>query len=235
MSGGAPVPPELIHRANEVLPGCLTFRVYGSTEAPTVTLGIREPRRGRSRRDHRWAHRQSRRAHLRSRTPARPLHGEADGEICTRGPEMMLGYTDWKQTLESFDADGYFHTGDLGPSRSNGDFLTRQRPQEGSDHPRRREHQPEGDRGRAAHASRHQRGGDRRHAARAIGGDRVRVRDRATRAAVSTCRRSPTSLSRKPGWRARSFPSAWSWSRTCRVRRRARCRRTCCGSGLPRC
>jgi non-ribosomal peptide synthetase component E (peptide arylation enzyme) len=27
---------------------------------------------------------------------------------------MMLGYTDWKQTLESFDQDGYFHTGDLG-------------------------------------------------------------------------------------------------------------------------
>ena len=35
---------------------------------------------------------------------------------------MMLGYTDWQQTLESFDADGYFHTGDLG-HRVNGEFI----------------------------------------------------------------------------------------------------------------
>ena len=122
MSGGAPVPPELIYRANKVLSSCLAFRVYGSTEAPTVTLGIR------SRGD----------ADLGATTDGRivnhdvricdPANGEvlsgsADGEICTRGPEMMLGYTDWKQTLESFDADGYFHTGDLG-RRVNGDFIT---------------------------------------------------------------------------------------------------------------
>ena len=122
MSGGAPVPPELIYRANKVLSGCLTFRVYGSTEAPTVTLGIR------SRAD----------ADLGATTDGRivnhdvricdpatgeVLSGSADGEICTRGPEMMLGYTDWGQTLESFDADGYFHTGDLG-HRVNGDFIT---------------------------------------------------------------------------------------------------------------
>ena len=122
MSGGAPVPPELIYRANKVLSSCLAFRVYGSTEAPTVTLGIR------SRGD----------ADLGATTDGRivnhdvricdpatgeVLSGSADGEICTRGPEMMLGYTDWKQTLESFDADGYFHTGDLG-RRVNGDFIT---------------------------------------------------------------------------------------------------------------
>jgi acyl-CoA synthetase (AMP-forming)/AMP-acid ligase II len=41
MSGGAPVPPEVIYRANRVFKNCLAFRVYGSTEAPTVTLGIR--------------------------------------------------------------------------------------------------------------------------------------------------------------------------------------------------
>ena len=122
MSGGAPVPPELIYRASKVLSGCLTFRVYGSTEAPTVTLGIR------SRAD----------ADLGATTDGRIVNhdvricdpatgevvsGNADGEICTRGPEMMLGYTDWRQTLESFDADGYFHTGDLG-HRVNDDFIT---------------------------------------------------------------------------------------------------------------
>jgi acyl-CoA synthetase (AMP-forming)/AMP-acid ligase II len=39
---------------------------------------------------------------------------QGEGEICSRGPELMLGYTAWDQTREAFDADGYFHTGDLG-------------------------------------------------------------------------------------------------------------------------
>jgi acyl-CoA synthetase (AMP-forming)/AMP-acid ligase II len=112
MSGGAPVPPEAIYRANQALPGCMTFRVYGSTEAPTVTLGIR------SRAD----------ADLGATTDGKVVNHEvrladpqtgavvhgAEGEICTRGPEMMLGYTHWSHTQEAFDADGYFHTGDLG-------------------------------------------------------------------------------------------------------------------------
>jgi acyl-CoA synthetase (AMP-forming)/AMP-acid ligase II len=112
MSGGAPVPPELIYRANQVLPDCLSFRVYGSTEAPTITLGIG------SRGD----------AELGATTDGKivnhqvrltdPQTGETvrsgEGEICSRGPELMLGYTTWDQTREAFDADGYFHTGDLG-------------------------------------------------------------------------------------------------------------------------
>jgi acyl-CoA synthetase (AMP-forming)/AMP-acid ligase II len=112
MSGGAPVPPEAIYRANQALPGCMTFRVYGSTEAPTVTLGIR------SRAD----------ADLGATTDGKVVNHEvrladpqtgavvhgAEGEICTRGAEMMVGYTHWSHTQEAFDADGYFHTGDLG-------------------------------------------------------------------------------------------------------------------------
>ena len=112
MSGGAPVPPEVIYRANRALPGCMAFRVYGSTEAPTVTLGIR------SRAD----------AELGATTDGKIVNHEVrlvdvhtgaevssgEGEICSRGPELMLGYTAWDQTLEAFDADGFFHTGDLG-------------------------------------------------------------------------------------------------------------------------
>ncbi len=120
MSGGAPVPPEVIRRANEVLPKGMAFRVYGSTEAPTVTLGIQS----RAQRD------------LGACTDGRivnhevrlcdPVSGEVmpggEGEICTRGPEMMLGYTRWEDTLDAFDAEGYFHTGDLG-YYLNGDYL----------------------------------------------------------------------------------------------------------------
>jgi len=112
MSGGAPVPPEAIYRANRAFENCLAFRVYGSSEAPTITLGIRsraEAELGATT-DGRIANHEVR---LCDPVTGAPLDAGA-GEICSRGPEMMLGYTDPQQTLEAFDADGYFHTGDLG-------------------------------------------------------------------------------------------------------------------------
>jgi non-ribosomal peptide synthetase component E (peptide arylation enzyme) len=36
-----------------------------------------------------------------------------EGEIVTRGPEMCVGYAAPEQNAEAFDAEGYFHTGDL--------------------------------------------------------------------------------------------------------------------------
>jgi acyl-CoA synthetase (AMP-forming)/AMP-acid ligase II len=122
MSGGAPVPPELIRRANRALANCRTFRVYGSTEAPTVTLGIRSQTEAElgATTDGRIVNHEVR---ICDPQTGRPLADGEDGEICTRGPEMLLGYTDWAQTLEAFDAEGFFHTGDLGV-RSHGDFLT---------------------------------------------------------------------------------------------------------------
>jgi len=112
MSGGAPVPPEVIHRANELLPDGMAFRVYGSTEAPTITLGIQsraDLARGATT-DGRVVNHEVRLCDAASGA----LVTQGEGEICTRGPEMMLGYTDWRQTVEAFDPAGFFHTGDLG-------------------------------------------------------------------------------------------------------------------------
>src|SRR3546814_16930942 len=39
--GGAPVAPALMRRAAQAIPGCAISRAFGSSEAPTVTLGVR--------------------------------------------------------------------------------------------------------------------------------------------------------------------------------------------------
>ena len=46
-----------------------------------------------------------------------------DGEILTRGPDLCLGYTDAALTTRIFDADGWYHTGDLGVLDADG-YLT---------------------------------------------------------------------------------------------------------------
>ncbi|MEO4041790.1 AMP-binding protein [Hoeflea sp. CAU 1731] len=110
-SGGAPVPPEIVERANAAMENCAAFRVYGSTEAPTVTLGV--PQRERAR--------------LAATTEGfvvghdirlvdlegKDVSPGEEGEIITRGPEVCLGYTLAEHNDMAFDSDGYFYTGDL--------------------------------------------------------------------------------------------------------------------------
>ena len=110
--GGAEVPQALIRRCAEVLENCRAFRVYGSSEAPLVTLGfVREGTLA-----------------LAATTDGEVVHYEVrivdeagqvlpvgqEGEIGVRGPAMAMGYADAAQSAESFDADGFFATGDLG-------------------------------------------------------------------------------------------------------------------------
>jgi len=46
-----------------------------------------------------------------------------DGEILTKGPNLMLGYyKEPKLTEEAIDSDGWFHTGDIG-TFINGKYL----------------------------------------------------------------------------------------------------------------
>ena len=44
----------------------------------------------------------------------------SEGEIIARGPAQAAGYVDRAETAKSFDAQGYFHTGDLGYRTAGG-------------------------------------------------------------------------------------------------------------------
>lgn len=111
--GGTTVAPALIKQASATFPGCLFFRVYGSTEMSCATLGIQNRTQ----------------ADLGAETDGIVLYptevklvddagntvaeGE-EGEILARGPGLFVGYLDPADNTGQFDADGYFRMGDLG-------------------------------------------------------------------------------------------------------------------------
>jgi len=121
--GGAAVPSELIRRADEVFAQACAFRVYGSSEAPFVTLGFIEPqlRELAATTDGRIVD-----YDVRILTPDDSiLTPGQEGEIVVRGPALFLGYADPLQTAESFTSDGYFRTGDIGKVvENNGIVIT---------------------------------------------------------------------------------------------------------------
>jgi acyl-CoA synthetase (AMP-forming)/AMP-acid ligase II len=99
--GGASVSPSLIRRAAAYFEKAIVTRVYGSTEVPVTTVGSLSP----DDTDHA------------ADTDGKPGIAEIRlsdiGEICARGPQMLRGYLHAEDGASSFDADGYFHTGDL--------------------------------------------------------------------------------------------------------------------------
>ncbi len=111
-SGGAPVPPEVIYGAHAAFENCVCSRVYGSTEAPTVTLGVNsraEEELGATTEGRIVGH------EVKIVDPAdgRAVGPGVEGEILSRGPEMCLGYAADDHNADAFESDGFFHTGDL--------------------------------------------------------------------------------------------------------------------------
>jgi len=106
--GGASVPPSLIRTAAAYFERAVVTRVYGSTEVPITTVGAT----GRDDTAHA------------ADTDGRPGLAEIKlvdhnaapagaGEICARGPQMLLGYMHPEDDANAFDSEGYFKTGDL--------------------------------------------------------------------------------------------------------------------------
>lgn len=106
--GGASVPASLIRRATAYLINAIITRVYGSTEVPVTTVGVT------SRNDAKYAAETDGCIGL---ADIKLINNKAvadGGEICVRGPQMFVGYIQREDDATSFDADGYFQTGDLG-------------------------------------------------------------------------------------------------------------------------
>jgi acyl-CoA synthetase len=117
--GGAPVPEAYARRLEAM--GIKTLRSYGSTEEPTISSGRPDDP-----------------VDKRNATDGRPMPAVevrivnddgrdvptgSPGEIISRGPDRMLGYTDPALTAVAVDRQWWFSTGDIGVLDADG-YLT---------------------------------------------------------------------------------------------------------------
>ena len=117
--GAAPVPSQLVERA--IAAGIAVVHCYGSSEHPTVTMGVAEdPLQKRLGTEGRVMPGSEIRIVDEAGQDASP--GQ-DGEIATRGPERFLGYLDSSLDAAAFLPGGWYLTGDIGRLDDEGFLL----------------------------------------------------------------------------------------------------------------
>jgi acyl-CoA synthetase (AMP-forming)/AMP-acid ligase II len=121
-SGSAPTPPEIIQLLHRKFPATGFRQGYGATES-TACISCHPP----THYDYKYAMTAGK---LCANTvakvidlddPTKELGVNETGEICARGPQIAMGYlNNPKATRETFDRDGFLHTGDVGHIDSEG-------------------------------------------------------------------------------------------------------------------
>ncbi len=121
ISGGAPLPAEVKARF-EARTGCVVVEGYGLTE--TSPCVICNPPGGLNKTGSIGLPLRATEACLRDPAdPARSVAAGERGELCLRGPQIMLGY--WRrpdETASSMTTDGWFRTGDIAVMDDQGYF-----------------------------------------------------------------------------------------------------------------
>jgi len=117
--GAAPVPPSLIEACQRL--GLAVYHCYGSSEHPTVTSGVVDDALDKQ-----------------LHTEGRAIIGSEirfvdddgndvptgeEGEICTRGPELFMGYLDQALNEAAFLPGGWYRSGDIGRLDAEGFLL----------------------------------------------------------------------------------------------------------------
>jgi cyclohexanecarboxylate-CoA ligase len=118
--GGAPMPPEIFYEVGREI-GVVVAHGYGMTEIPMICMGSPSDTEDQL-----------------ANTVGKPVFGaeirivtldedEApagfDGEVRVRGEMVCKGYTDPVLSIEAFDEEGFFRTGDVGHFRPDGHLV----------------------------------------------------------------------------------------------------------------
>lgn len=120
-SGAAPLSQEILTALEKMFPGTGFKQGYGMTESCSV-ITAHPP----SRYDYKYAYKVGQivgSTELRIVDPdtGKDCGIDTPGELWARGPQVTMGYlNNPKATAESFDADGYLHTGDIGTIDAEG-------------------------------------------------------------------------------------------------------------------
>ncbi|MCF6734550.1 class I adenylate-forming enzyme family protein [Blastococcus sp. KM273129] len=114
-SGAAPLPVSLIQKMQALMPNATIGEGYGLTEVTMMATGNPTFRSGTRKPGTVGVPIFDTEVTIRPLGGGDPLPAGERGEVCIRGPQVMRGYAHRPEaTAESIDADGWFHSGDVG-------------------------------------------------------------------------------------------------------------------------